>query len=358
MYKIHLLPAGFGDAILIEYGEPEELHFILIDGGPYYEFNRLWEAIKIMTPHLKVLDLLVITHIDIDHIDGIIVLLNKRSRPFSIKEVWFNGFNEIKPPDDSLGVLQGEYLSNLIQRKKIPHNISFEGKAVVVQNVDKLPLITLEGGMILTLLSPTIRGLSTLYKKWDTEVKEIGSAEAIRERLKNDRRYGDENDDLMGEFSMVKLQNSIERPDKSPANISSIAFLATFEDKSALFAGDATTEYLLPSIQSLIKSNNLEKLPLNAWKLSHHGSQKSTLSSLMKVIECKKMMFSTDGKRYHHPDKSCVAKLIKFNGPDISLFFNYRSMHNEIWDTSSLKTEHRYGTYYPENDKNGLTLEL
>src|SRR5688500_500725 len=138
MYTIHLLPAAFGDSILIEYGRKDEPHYILIDGGPYYNFANILAAIREIAPRLTTLELLVITHIDIDHIDGTITLLNQNDPPFIIKEVWFNGYKELtqlkeSSVDDLLGPLQGEYLSNLIIEKKLTHNITgFNGRAVCV----------------------------------------------------------------------------------------------------------------------------------------------------------------------------------------------------------------------------------
>ena len=60
MYKIHLLPATFGDSILIEYGS-DEPHYILIDGGPYYVFDDIMKAIRDIAPGMKKLELVVAT---------------------------------------------------------------------------------------------------------------------------------------------------------------------------------------------------------------------------------------------------------------------------------------------------------
>lgn len=91
MYNVHLLPAAYGDSILIEYGKTES-QYVLIDGGVYYNFEELVQAIKQVAPELKRLELLVITHIDTDHIDGILTILNKEDIPFIVKDIWFNGF--------------------------------------------------------------------------------------------------------------------------------------------------------------------------------------------------------------------------------------------------------------------------
>lgn len=359
MYNIHLLPGSFGDSILIEYGHGEK-KYILIDGGPYFNFETLIGSLKKVAPNLNTLELLVITHIDIDHIDGIVLLLNQPSLPFVIKEVWYNGYEEMKQAgDDTMGVLQGEYISVLIKQKKLAHNRSFGNKAVVVHDFGKLPEIVLEGGMKLTLLGPNLTGLKNMYLKWDDEIKEIGDEEAVAKRLNDDHRYDKPMDDLMGDLSMEELQEMKVQGDKSEVNGSSIAFLATFDKKTCLFTGDLFSEHLLKGIDAVLTKKGIEKLNIDAWKLAHHGSKKSNLETLMQKIETKHILVSTDGKRYHHPDPECIAKLIKWNGPDLNFYFNYKTKHNEMWADKNLQTEYKFTTHYPEDEnENGISVRL
>ena len=171
MYNIHLLPALFGDSILIEYGKKTKPSYILIDGGPFYGFSKMMKGLKKAAPKLKELELLIVTHIDIDHIDGIVKLLNQKKLPFTIKEVWFNGYDEIKDlKSDILGTKQGEYSSLLIKEKGLKQNETFfKGKAVMVNDYNKLPSFSLKGGMEITLLSPGKEGLVKLKNLWEDE---------------------------------------------------------------------------------------------------------------------------------------------------------------------------------------------
>ena len=68
MFNIHMLPASFGDSMLIEYGPKGKQKYILIDGGPYYQFDEIVTVLKEKVPFMKEIELLVITHVDIDHI--------------------------------------------------------------------------------------------------------------------------------------------------------------------------------------------------------------------------------------------------------------------------------------------------
>ncbi|MCB9045543.1 MAG: hypothetical protein H6550_05320 [Chitinophagales bacterium] len=361
MYNIHLLPASFGDSILIEYNEHDP-KYILIDGGPYFNFDELINGIQHVAPGLEELELLVISHVDIDHIDGIVTLLNRDKLPFAINEVWFNGWNEIKPFEDAelLGALQGEYLSVAINRHKIPHNKSFGGKTVYVKEIDAPPVIQLPGGMELTLLSPVKEALQKLLPVWEKEVAEkIGDRALIEQRFDEDKRYDQPIDDLLGGMSIEKMQDAKSKGDTSPANGSSIAFIGKYGGKSCLFAADAITDYLLQVIEPILEKNDADKLQLDAWKLAHHGSKKSTLDSLMIKIDCKNMLFSSDGKRYKHPDEQTIAKLLKHNGPDLQLYFNYKTEQNDMWDDVAKQKKYHYDTRYPaKKDEPGITISL
>ena len=79
--RIKMLPALNGDCILVEYSPA---HFILIDGGYVDTYqNYLLPKLKEIAARGGSLDLLVVTHIDSDHVSGIIkrgpYLLSKNS---------------------------------------------------------------------------------------------------------------------------------------------------------------------------------------------------------------------------------------------------------------------------------------
>lgn len=364
MYNIHLLPATFGDSILVEYGNETEPHYILIDGGPYYTFAGILDAIKKIVPKLTTLELLVVTHIDIDHIDGIVSLLNQTPLPFQVQQVWFNGYKELSElqhitgkQDDLLGALQGEYLSTLISSRQIPHNRAFDGKAVCITNYNQLPEITLPGGMILTLLSPGADDLLNLLPVWKKEIALIGDAKNIKARWEKDKRYKNLEDLLGATDDVAALQALEAKADNSEANRSSIAFLASFDNKTCLLAGDAPSDRLLLAANQLLQRSGKETLELDAWKLAHHGSKKSTHADLMQKISCRKVLVSSDGKRYKHPDKECIAHLLE-NRPSLQLYFNYRSVFNEYWDKDELKTHYGYTTFYPAGNDTGITVAV
>ncbi len=80
MLSIELLPAAHGDAIWIEYGPVASVSRILIDGGPAPTYQLgLRRRIELLPQNARMLELFVVTHIDADHIDGALILLQELS---------------------------------------------------------------------------------------------------------------------------------------------------------------------------------------------------------------------------------------------------------------------------------------
>ena len=78
MLNIKVLKALNGDCIIISYGEKEK-HNILIDGGQGRTgFRQLCTYVDNEKKAGNKIDLLILTHIDSDHIDGILRLLSQK----------------------------------------------------------------------------------------------------------------------------------------------------------------------------------------------------------------------------------------------------------------------------------------
>jgi hypothetical protein len=209
MFKIEMLPAGHGDSLLVSYGEPDSPHYVLIDGGPYYAYrNKRFVERKTLSARVKRLvdiggrlELLVITHVDADHIEAVVRLLGNRPSGLDIQDVWFNAWKHLAPsPEDLLGPVEGEMLSALIQREGLPWNVSFGCEAVAVKPGEVSPPVTLPGGLQLTLLSPTPVELAGLRGTWEEALCKEGldpdSPEEALARLKESRLKPD---DYLGE---------------------------------------------------------------------------------------------------------------------------------------------------------------
>lgn len=362
MFRVEMLPAERGDCIWIEYGKAKNPHRVLIDGGPLVTFDFLRKRIESLPSAQRRFDLLVVTHVDIDHLEGIVKLLNDPKLDIQFDDVWFNGYQQLEDATvaaDALGGMEGEFMTVLIKQRKLPHNKAFGGKPVMIPpKSSKLPVHTLAGGMKLTLLSPNAIQLKNLRPKWQETVRghgvAAGDAKAAMKLLKDARRFAPL--DTLGEAHSTDVETLYKRAfhsDASEANASSIAFLAEFEGKSALLTGDAHAPIVAASITKWMGS---KRLATSAHKLSHHGSKHNTSPDLIRLLDCPRYLFSSDGSRFNHPDSEAVAWAIKFGGQAPQLFFNYSSDDNKMWNAAALQRKHSYSATFPKND--GMAVDL
>jgi beta-lactamase superfamily II metal-dependent hydrolase len=350
MFQIECLPARYGDSLWIEYGKRSNPHRILIDGGLASTYDILRARMDLLFQGQRHFDLMVVTHIDADHIEGLIPLLADKYLRFSTDDFWFNGWKHISKNPNTLGAIHGEFLSTLIEERHFFWNQRFRGDAVVV--IDEPPEKTLDGGMKITLLSPRLDALRKLKPIWKREVEKVGiepgNLPAARARLYETPRLLPKN--ILGETGtgLEELARQENKSDRSVANASSIAFLAEHEGKSCLFAGDAHPTVLVESIKKLLKRRNQDRLSLDAFKVAHHGGSKNLSSELLTLLDCKHFLFSTNGERFGHPHKETIAKILIQNLSSPNLCFNYRSPANNAWDDQKIKEAHCYTTTYPE----------
>ena len=355
MFTIEMLPAQYGDCLWIEYGDERAPRRILIDCGMKSTYRLLARRLK-KDPALS-FELLVLTHVDADHIQGSIPLL-KKFGPDRFKDVWFNGWKQL-PPDDTLGPVQGEIVSALLEKGGFTCNGPWDGKAVVVPAKGRLPSCTLEGGLKLTLLSPTPERLEDLRLEW----KKILAAEKMRPGKTGDalRRLETRRDlqpDRLGRVDVFALARQKYEPDRGTGNGSSIALLAEYGEKAVLLAGDAFAPLLERTIGRLLEERKQEgKLCLNAFKLSHHGSRGNTSPGLLEMVSCRDFLISTNGSSYYHPHQETIARVI-LSQEKPRLHFNYRSDENKLWSGRALQRDFDYEARYPEEGTEGYKLLL
>ena len=75
-FRIEMLPAKHGDALLVEYGDEQRTRRILIDGGPLGAYPEVEKRLKQTPLGDQTVELLVVTHVDTDHVEGIIRMMN------------------------------------------------------------------------------------------------------------------------------------------------------------------------------------------------------------------------------------------------------------------------------------------
>lgn len=402
MFRIEMLPAAHGDCLWIEYGRGDVVRRILIDGGPAHTYPALRERVLHLPAGDRRFDLLVVTHIDADHIEGIVRLLqDAESLGCTFDRIWFNGRDQLNAvasdDEDALGAVQGEYLSLLIhdyelRTGSVVWNVGLPTRYVAVdRKADTLPVIALPDDCQLTLLSPDHAQLIRLKDRWDEELKragvEPGDEAALRERLARNRQLkplgdvlGDDDeatgkhfelpdprgldlatgfDDELGDGDGEAGSDADFGGDTSLANGSSIAVLLEYPaadpEVRALLVGDAWAEVLVSSLDTLLGDTG-QRQRLDIFKIPHHGSVANITQTLLSRLSCKHYLISTSGARFRHPHARTVELLLANhkNASNPRLHFNYFTCTTETWADDDDQARRKYAAFHPR----GLSLEL
>lgn len=345
--RLHVLPALHGDAMWLEYGK-DDGGGVLIDGGP--KSKATTERVRrILEDGKRRTELILITHIDADHITGVLDTLVDPAPKLEVGDVWFNSWRHL--PSDTLGAKQGQLLSQAITARRMPWNQAFEQQAVEVPDAGPLPRVILEGGLTLTLLSPTRKELAALKPVWKREVERAGLVPGVfAETEKAPDSLGSQS------LNLQELAGRPFRPDRSAANGASIAVLAEHDGKSVLLAADAHADVLETQLGRLAAERGVDAVHIDVAKLSHHGSRHNLSSGLLATIACDRWVFSTNGAIFAHPDPETIARLV-VDRPGGELIFNYRSESTERFDSPRLARAFGYRTTYPGRDP-GISIEI
>ncbi|MBS0494239.1 MAG: hypothetical protein JSS31_09850 [Proteobacteria bacterium] len=361
--RVEMLPALHGDCLLVEYGDARRTRRLLIDGGPIGAYGALDQRLGQLPAGNRRFELMVLSHVDTDHIDGLVRLFaNPRPWPFVVGDVWFNGWRHLEQAHGLLGGRQGEYFSALLARRMDDGcwNGAFGGKAVVVEDAGPLPVRELAGGMRLTLLSPTPQKLDKMRDAWRKDIAgafEPGDLDAAWQQLATQKRYLPGQGLLGSTPELDQLLQKQSKPDNAAANGSSIAFLAECGGKSCLFLADAHPDVICASLQRLLAARGLDRLAVDAVKLAHHGSKGNTTDALMALIDSPRFLFSSNGAQFGHPDREAVQRVIARSAhASPTLFFNYLSDRNREWQSAELQRKLGFSAVYPEQENQPLVV--
>lgn len=333
--KIKILKAFKGDSILLSFLDYESRQRnIVIDGGTcstYFENKTringdLHDVIKTIRDNDQKIDLLILTHIDDDHIGGILKWFSKDKSAYGlIDKVWFNSGKTIAEYfqskenkelelsleifDDSFtSVKQGKVFEDYIEE----HNI-WDKKIILKGNNEEL------NGVKIQILSPTNIKLEKLL----TEFKKPKH---------NYFTSGSESDWNISLSDFIKEENSNRYKfdeDDSVPNGSSIAFILTFNEKSYVFLGDSHPTDIIESLTDLGFSKE-NQLISELLKVSHHGSCRNTNKELLEIIKTDHYIISSDGTSDNLPNKRTFARVAKEN-PNATIHFNYGKLPGFIF---------------------------
>ncbi len=300
MIKLHVLQAEFGDCFILESKFGKDSVNVLIDGGPYQTFKKHLEPTLQKIPSNGIFDLVVLSHIDNDHIIGLLDLLieikNQRKdgkkELVKVKKIWHNSFNDllelrVEPkkllrnifPTKNMvegqnigqsivmkGFQQGTDLTKLAKILKIPINPDFDRIILVNDKITSVPLNSIN----IHLLGPTKKNVDKLQKEWNKWLTKKKTEET--------------------------MNGLIELVDKSVPNLASITFLAEIENRKILFTGDGLGHDIIDvlSKNSMLDMNG--KFYVDVLKVPHHGSDRNTTAEFFDTVTANYYIISANGR--------------------------------------------------------------
>jgi hypothetical protein len=307
---------GVGDAQIITVRNSEdkskirELN-ILVDGGTgrkkrnqYDAYKNLKNSLNKNTDGLKStkikLNGIVVTHIDEDHINGILKLIkdDEFDEYVDLEQDFFVIFNDLVDPS-TISYRQGE---ELMKKLKEMDNVklvrSYHRSSQINANGFKLfisfepdikpPIMEEIDPIFMHILLPKKTVLREFMKNWDAN---------ITARHKNPKAS-------IGKDSVV-------------TNRTSIVFLLEYGGKSVLMTGDAYSEDIRLAVEEYKEKAKVDDLKVDVIKIPHHArnSCNKEIIELIEEVECKKGICSIE--KITKNQKETIDKLNELDDFDL-----------------------------------------
>lgn len=334
-FTLDVRRARKGDCLILHYGSKDDPGLALIDGGPS----------NVYKPHLKPrldelrkarglgadaplpVDLLMVSHIDDDHINGVLELTRElvqandaqQPLPLKIKGVWHNTFDDIignNPKEltaavtaafgpaslagevnvdglnpDAARVLasvgQGFRLRDDTRKLKLRLNPEFQGKLVLAKAKGKK--VDMGKGLKFTVVGPMNAEVVALQKQHDVFLEKKQKAK-----------------DALSAFT-----------DTSVANLSSVVVLAEVGKKRILLTGDARGDKVIEGLElvGLLKKDGKSKIHVDVLKGPHHGSNRNVAPVFFERITADHYVFSGNGE-HGNPERETLEMVLAARGDD------------------------------------------
>lgn len=284
MLSIEVLDARHGDCLLVHWQKGQRS--MLVDGGP----SGTWEAVlrhRLVTLR-RPLEAVCVTHVDDDHIGGVLGLLGTNVRavrddqtvpPFPVKRLWFNvpdlTGTPLSPGADATTAASYRQGQDLRDKAKL---LGLDGNSPFGGPVTQGCRTNLEG-LEITVLTPDRSALTRLAAAWEAKVS----------------------DDL--------VTSGAGFTDRSIPNLSSICLHISAHGRTALLTGDARGDAILAGATAcgLLGSGRLH---VDVLKLPHHASANNVEPLFFRTIQADHYVICADGKRHDHPSLETLHWLV------------------------------------------------
>jgi hypothetical protein len=328
IFSLEALPAHKGDCLILHYGEGSPARLILIDGGPSNTYQ----------PHLRPrleelraerglgdldsldLEMLMVSHVDDDHINGILELAVEMHEAVAARQpvryrigtLWHNSFDDIIGNDElpsaaaafaqtastdesgdfaGLGHDESKLLASVGQGRELrdeasfldwPLNVPADGLLCAAPETGDA--IDFFGPLELLVLGPMKAEITRLQKKHDAFLRQKG----------------------LGRSDPAAALAAFT--DRSVANLASIVVLVRMGGKSMLLTGDARGDKVLEGLEAQGLMDQGGTLEVDILKVMHHGSDRNATKGFFEQVRARHYVFSGNGE-HGNPERGCLEML-------------------------------------------------
>jgi hypothetical protein len=317
MLKLHVIQAEHGDCFILEYGSASS-QYTLIDGGPenIYDMHLRDELLRIRDADGK-LDLVVLSHVDADHVTGLLDFLaelrkqkgDNTSATIAVDSIWHNTFSQTIGSGNDIQTRMKAMLTKSVGSRQA---MTFAGMAVDgIGEGNRLRLAAQALGIPKNPGTPhdmiCVDDLPQPIVYDNLEIRIVGPTRQNIERLKQewlDWLEKHEDDDLTSNPYLAAMV------DQSIPNLSSIMLLAKANDKTILLTGDGRGDHLIQGLDQAGLLNENGKIHVDLLKMPHHGSDRNMTKNFLKTVVADKYVLSANGK-YGNPDLSTLIWIVE-----------------------------------------------
>lgn len=326
-----------GDCLLLHYGTKTAPKLMLIDAGPagVYQpqlvprLDAIRQSRQLSAQDTLLVDVIMVSHVDDDHIKGILDLTKKLTTQkkdqeplyLKTKTLWHNSFDDfLKTTPDELNeagfgpasmsavadsttdpdeLFASKVLASIPQGRTLRDdaaalrkNTSFwkvndiaKGKLILATGTGGK--IDIGGGVKITVVGPLRAELVRLQKEHD-------------KFLKKKKKGGPAAAALLAAY----LDNTAE-------NLSSMVMLIEKSQKRILLTGDARGDKILEGLKltKLLGKKASDTLHVDIFKVPHHGSSRNVEPAFFKKVTADHYIFSGNGE-HGNPERETIEMLV------------------------------------------------
>lgn len=335
-FVIKMLPVLNGDCISINFlGNDHNRHNIIIDGGFQGTYqNTLKQEVERVKEEEELIDLLVVTHTDQDHIGGVIKLIQDYGEEGVIKKVWYNSSSGDPNLDLSgmISIKDGIRLRELLLELELLKDIQ------ITNELDSFDL----AGAKLSVVSPGSKELERVID----EFEKFCSEESMISLTEPD--HG---------FTVERLiENEFNEGDQL-YNASSIGLLIKLCGAKVLLLSDCVPSVIIKWLKENGYSKS-KKLKVDYMSVPHHGSKRNINDEMISLIDCDNFLVSANGQnRYNLPHKESLARIVHSSvSSNPKIYFNYdNDVLRSIFSIQEIE-DYNISCFYGDHSKNGLII--